>query len=730
MTDGHHHSGGFAPGARSWKHLPRIFPYLRRYRGLAVLSSLMLFIGVAISLLEPWPMAFLVDGVLGSRSRDGVVTDLFGTDARKLVIVAAICGFLLALLSNGLHVLNEYVNTKLDTRLRLDFRRDLFAKAQQLSLSYHDTHRAGYFAQNINTHTTALGAIVTDIPPLVQSVLTLIGMFVIAFLMDPLLAVLALGVVPFIYYSTVFYSKHIEPRLIKTRDEEGLSLSVVHEAMAMLRVILAFRREDHELGRFTRQAKHAIGLRLDVTVRQTVFSLAVNVITAAGTALVLGVGALHVLDKRLTVGELLVMMGYIASVYRPLQTISYTMGAWQEHLVDFWLALELLDQEPDIVERADALALERVEGQVTFEGVSFSYKNRVDTLSNIAFDVPAGSVVAIVGPTGAGKSTLTNLIPRFYEPAAGRVLLDGHDVRDLTLDSLRLNLAVVQQEPMLFLATIGENIRYGCLDAPMEDVVEAAKQANAHDFIMALPDQYDTRLGERGSMLSGGERQRICIARAFLKDAPVLILDEPTSSIDSRTESVILDALDRLMVGRTTFIVAHRLSTIGRADTILVLDGGRLIEQGSHEELLAIEGGLYRQLWTAQTAGRRTADPSAAAPLPPAPAPVPAAPTPAPAPVVPSVKALLPAPAVGGRPKAVVLGMMTKMPVAGVVWQTVHYLIGLERLGYDAYYVEAHARTPSMLMTHDDDDSTVLAAAFIERVMGRFGLENRWAFQA
>jgi ABC-type multidrug transport system ATPase subunit/GT2 family glycosyltransferase len=389
------------------------------------------------------------------------------------------------------------------------------------------------------------------------------------------------------------------------------------------------------------------------------------------------------------------------------------MGAWQEHLVDFWLALELLDQEPEIVERAGAVELPRVEGRITFEGACFSYPNRVDTLRDISFDVAAGSVVAIVGPTGAGKSTLTNLVPRFYEVGAGRVLLDGHDVRDLTLDSLRLNVAMVQQEPMLFLATIAENIRYGRLEASMDEVVAAAKQANAHDFIMALPDRYDTRLGERGSMLSGGERQRICIARAFLKDAPVLILDEPTSSIDSRTERVILDALERLMVGRTTFIVAHRLSTIRRADTILVLDGGRLVEQGTHEQLLAADGGLYRQLWTAQTGGR-TQDletPKLAVQAAVAPASV-------------------AAPAVAARPKAVVLGMMTKMPVAGAVWQTVHYLVGLERLGFDAYYVEAHARTPSMLMTHDDDDSTALAGAFIERVMRRFGLEQRWAFHA
>jgi ATP-binding cassette subfamily B protein len=727
MNGGHEHPGGYAPGARSWRHLRRVFPYLRRYWPLAGLSVGLMLVAVVISLAEPWPMAFLVDSVLGQHAITGTVAGTFGRDPHMLIIVAALFGLVLALASNCLSVLTEYVNTKLDCRLRLDFRRDLFQRAQQLSLSYHDTHRAGYFAQNINTHTTALGRIVVEIPALVQSVLTLLGMFLIALRLDPLLALLSLAVVPFIYYSTVFYAKHIEPRLIKTRDAEGLSLSVVHESMAMLRVILAFRREDHELRRFTDQAEHAIGLRVGITVKQTLYSLAVNVITAAGTALVLGFGAAHVLAHRLTVGELLVMMGYIASVYRPLQTISYTMGAWQEQLVDFWLALELLDTEPEITERPGAVALDRVEGHVTFDAVSFAYPSRTETLGDVSFDAPAGSVIALVGPTGAGKSTLVNLIPRLYEGGGGRVLVDGHDVRDLTLDSLRQNVAVVLQEPLLFLATIADNILYGRLEATMDEIVEAAKEANAHDFITALPNGYDTKLGERGAMLSGGERQRICIARAFLKDAPILILDEPTSSIDSRTEGVILAALDRLMAGRTTFIVAHRLSTIGRATRILVLDGGRLVEQGTHDELMAA-GGLYRTLWAAQTGGR------APAALPPGPAPD--APAPAAASPVAVIQAVSPAshfsplPAVAGRPKAVVLGLMSKMPVGGVVWQTIHYLMGLERLGFDAYYVEAHAGTPSMLMTRPDDDSTALAAGFISRVMHRFGLDGRWAFHA
>jgi ATP-binding cassette, subfamily B, bacterial len=726
----------------SWKHLPRVVPYLRRHRKLTGASGGLLFIGVLISLLQPWPLAFILDSALGSKPPTGFASRLVSGSRKHMVMVGAAAGLAVAILANGLHVLAEYVNTKLDNKLRFDFRKDLFERALQLPLSYHDSHRAGYFAQNINTHTNALGRLVVDVPPLVESLLTLTGMFVIAYIMDPVLAALALGVAPFIYYSTVYYGRHVEPKLIRTRNAEGLSLSIVHEAMQMLRVILTFRREGYEKKRFADQAEEAIKSRIDVTVKQTLFSLAINVLTAAGSAVVLGVGAMHVLNGDLTVGRLLVLMGYIAAVYKPLQTISFTMGSWQELLVDFGLALQIMDHEVEIGERDDAITLAPVYGAVSFQNVSFAYPNRVGTLEKVSFSVPPGAAVAIVGPTGAGKTTLVNLIPRLYDPTSGSVRLDGHDVRDLTLDCVRNSVATVLQEPMLFLETIAANIRYGRLEATMEEVMEAARQANAHDFITSLPDGYETRLGERGALLSGGERQRICVARAFLKNAPILILDEPTSSIDSRTEGVILDALDRLMVGRTTFIVAHRLSTIRRATYVLVMDQGRLVEQGTHEQLLALPNSLYRQLWTAQAPGliagsstetedvSMTLHPEGGSPSP-TEAPVTlkgAAPSQSSAPA--SKPGIIAAPAQPGRPKAVVLGMMSKMPVAGAVWQTVHYLIGLERLGYDAYYVEAHARTPKALMRSEGDDSAELAARFIAGVMNRFGLPDRWAFHA
>jgi ABC-type multidrug transport system fused ATPase/permease subunit len=290
-------------------------------------------------------------------------------------------------------------------------------------------------------------------------------------------------------------------------------------------------------------------------------------------------------------------------VYRPLEQISYTVGSLQDKLVALQMSFGILDTKADIVDEPGAVALGRCRGRVEFRNVGFHYGGRVDTLKDISFVVDPGQVTGIVGPTGAGKSTLVSLIPRFYEAVSGQVLLDGHDVKRLTLASLRAQVSIVLQDPLLFSGTIMENIRYGRLDATDEEVMQAARAANAHDFIVRLPLQYQTELGERGTQISGGERQRISVARAFLKDAPILILDEPTSSIDSKTESVILDALDRLMEGRTTFMIAHRLSTIRRADQILVLDHGRLVQRGTHEALLS-QDGVYRQLHEMQTRQR------------------------------------------------------------------------------------------------------------------------------
>ena len=577
----------------------RVVPYIRPYRRLAGTSLVLMVASAGMALLAPWPLALLLDTVLGNEPLPSLLGWMGGLGTYELLGIAVGAGLLFTAVEHGLAVVDEYVNTKLDQSMVLDLRSQMFRHAQRLSMAYHDSKQMGKLMFQINTQASAVGSVTVSIPPLLQSLLTLVGMFVVVLLIQPAIALLALTVVPFIYCSAGFYTRYIEPRVYHVRRLEGDSLAIVHEAMAMLRVIVAFGREQHEYGRFRRQGEDAVDARVHLTVRQTMFTLVVTMITAIGTALVLGFGAHHVLERDMTVGELVVVMGYIASIYKPLEQISTTFSTLQQAFISLRSAFDLLDTVPDIAEKPDALPLERTRGHVVFEDVSFSYVGRQGTLKDVTFEVHPGQCVAIVGPTGAGKSTLLSLLTRFYDPQRGRVLVDGIDVRDLRIEDLRRQISVVLQEPLLFGDTIRENIRYGRLEASDDEVEQAARAANAHDFVCALPKGYDTKLGERGALLSGGERQRISVARAFLKDAPVLILDEPTSSIDSKTEAVILDALSRLIRGRTTFVVAHRLSTVRDADLILAVEGGRVVEQGTHAELLA-RGGLYAELHAAQ----------------------------------------------------------------------------------------------------------------------------------
>jgi ATP-binding cassette, subfamily B, bacterial len=595
-----------------FKDFPRILPYLRTRKRLAAVSLSLVAAGSLASLLAPWPLALMIDTVLGNKPLPALLGPLDDLSRYQLLALAVAGGLVVTGIQHGLAVVDNYVNTKLDQGMVLDLRSDMFRHVQRLSLAFHDRTRTGQLMFEINNQASAVGAIAVSLPPLLQSFFTVIGMFLILLRIEPTLALLSLTVVPPIYISAGYYAKRIQPRVMDVRHLESMSLTIVHEAMTMMKVIVAFGREGHEWLRFRKQGEQAVAARVNLTVRQTMFSLVVTMTTAVGSSLVLGFGAYFVIKHKLTAGELLVVMGYIGALYAPLEQISNTVSALQEQFITLRGALKLLDTDPEIHEKPGALSLGRAEGHVRLEEVSFSYVGRRGTLSGVSLDAPRGTRVAIVGPTGAGKSTLLSLIPRFYDTQRGRVLLDGQDVRDLTLESLRAQVSMVLQEPLLFSGTLGENIRYGRLEASDDEVEEAARAANAHDFISALPHGYGTMIGERGARLSGGERQRVSVARAFLKDAPVLILDEPTSSIDSQTESVILDALQRLMEGRTTFMVAHRLSTIADADLILVLNHGEVAEHGTHHDLLAADG-LYAQLHAAQS-GRGRGRAAAAVP--------------------------------------------------------------------------------------------------------------------
>jgi len=583
-------------------YCPKVFRYVKRYWLFAAASVVATLLTAGVGLLSPWPMKILVDSVLGHEPLPRMVrfaNPLLG-DKFLLLVLTIAGGLAVAVAANLLSVATSYLNTKLDLAVTLDFRSDLFQQAQRLSMAYHDRRRSGMIIYIINAMAGAPTGLVMAVLPLAQNSVTLLGMFWISFRLNSRLALLSLLVVPFLYYSVGYYSTHIRERLMTVKGMEGETLSIIHEAVSMLRVIVAFGREGYEYERFREQGQRAIGARIVVTMRQAIFSLAVNTTTAIGTAGVLGYGTYLAMEKRLTVGELLIVVAYIGSVYKPLEAISGTLGQLQDDIVNLQIAFDLLEKEPDIRDTPDAVAIGRANGHVRFEAVGFDYPGRVGTLQDISLEATPGQGVAIVGPTGAGKSTLVSLLPRFYDAAEGRILIDGVDIRTVTLKSLRQQISIVLQDPLLFSTTVSDNIRYGRLDAGMDEIVEAARQANAHDFIMSLPQQYETPLGERGAQLSGGERQRIAVARAFLKNAPILVLDEPTSSIDSRTEAVILDALERLMAGRTTFLVAHRLSTLRNVNTILVLNHGRIVESGTHRELLAWDG-LYRQLHDVQT---------------------------------------------------------------------------------------------------------------------------------
>jgi len=543
-------------------------------------------------------MKLLVDNVLGDQPLPAILNfEYLIQNPYVMMFVVVGSGFLVVLVQSTLNVFREYVNTKLKLQITLNFRGELFRHAQRLSLAFHDKTYSGKIVYLLNNQSNAVAGLILTIPSLALALLTFIGMFVVMFMIDHQLAFMSLLVIPFLVFSVKLYTLRIQQPLHEVQDMESQTLSMIQEAMSMLRVMVSFNREKHEWRRFHNQGEQAMQARVKVTVRQTLFELIVNLITAGGFTLVVGLGAMHIMQGKLTVGELLVIMAYITSMYQSLGSISTTVGALQDQMVSLERVFELLDTEPDVRESEDAIELSDVRGEIVFDKVMFSYGSRTETLKDISFSVNPGEHVAIVGMTGAGKTTLVSLLPRFYDPGAGSVLLDGIDIRRYSLKSLRQQISFVNQDPVLFVGSILENIRYGRLGASDDDIIDAARAANAHKFIMQLPEQYETIVGERGAGLSGGERQRISIARAFLKNSPILIMDEPTAFIDPKTEAEVLASLNELRKGRTTIMISHRVAKVRHADKILVLSDGRVVGRGTHTELIA-DKGLYQQFST------------------------------------------------------------------------------------------------------------------------------------
>jgi ATP-binding cassette subfamily B protein len=560
---------------------------------LAGISALSL-LSLPLTLLYPLPLKIAVDNVLGKQPLPEALRSLLpGAPSRTVELAFALSILVgIAVLLNIQSLVSWWLQTYAGEKLVWDFRAKLLDHVQRLPLYFHDRYGATDSVYRIQHDAPALQYVtIQGLIPLLTAFLTLIGMIYVTARIDPELALVALTITPVLFALSYTCGRLVRRRSEEIKQLDSSAMSIIQEVIGSIRLIKAFGQETHEHERFVRRSSDRMSEQVKLSMRQAVYNALVGMTIAAGTAAVLGIGVRHVRSGSLTVGSLLLVMAYIAQMYQPLQLLSTKITDLQNWSVSLEHALALLDQTPEIAESPRALPLARAKGEFEFRNVSFAYDESGRGLRELTFHVPAGARVGIVGATGAGKTTLLNLLMRFYDSTEGAVLLDGVDVREFRIGDLRRQFAVVLQEPILFGASIAENIAYGKRDATDEEIMAAARAASSHEFISALPLGYQTAAGERGARLSGGERQRISLARAFLRDSPVLILDEPTSSVDVRTEQDILQAIESLMRGRTTFMIAHRLNTLKNCDLILVLERGKLLNvyQGSNcaESLLA-----------------------------------------------------------------------------------------------------------------------------------------------
>jgi ATP-binding cassette, subfamily B, bacterial len=557
-------------------------PYRFHLAGILLLS----LVSSPLALLAPLPLKIVVDSVLGSHPPPHVLTALVPSFMSRspgaLLALAAGLLIAIALVSRLQDLAGSVLRAYTAERLVLGFRARLFAHAQRLSLSYHDTQGTADSTYRIQYDAPSLQYITVDgLIPLVTATVTLASMLVVTARVDWQLALVALAISPALFFLSRAYRRRLRSQAREVKRLESLTLSVLQEVLTAVRVVKAFGQEDRESERFVRESSAGVRARLRLAVAEGGFGLLVGLLTASGTAAVLLLGVRHVRSGTLTLGNLLLVLSYLAQLYEPLKTMSRKAASLQSHLAGAERAYSLLAHAPEVPESTSARRLARAVGEVTFHDVSFGYGAERQVLQEVSFHVEPGMRLGIAGTTGAGKTTLVNLLARFYDPTAGQILLDGVDLRDYRLADLRNQYAIVLQETVLFSTSIAENIAYARPNATEQEIVAAAEAANAHAFISRLPDGYDTRVGERGMRLSGGERQRIALARAFLKDAPLLIFDEPTSAVDVATEATIIEAMERLMRGRTTFLITHRVASLAHCDRVLIVEGGRLVTRSS-----------------------------------------------------------------------------------------------------------------------------------------------------
>ena len=555
-------------------------PYARHISGLLVLSLL----STVFTLLTPLPLKIAVDSVIGSRPLPGllnsVLPDALSDSGTGVLLLAAGLFVLITVLKQLEQFASLVLSTYAGQKLLLNFRARLFRHVQRLSIAYHDmkgvtdsTYRIQYDAQSIQT--LAIAGVI----PLLTAILTVVGMLYVTAMIDWRLGLIATAVAPPLLLTFHVYRRRLRRRWHEAKRLESSALSVVHEALSALRVVKAFGQEDREQDRFVGRSGQSMRVQVGLSFAEGGFGVLIGLIMALGMASVLFVGTRQVQSGALTVGDLVLVMAYLQQLYDPLQTISKKAGTMQSSLASAERVFSLLDEAPDLIEAADARPLKRATGAIAFHDVSFAYDTAHPVLREVSFKLEPGTSVGIAGATGAGKTTLVSLLTRFYDPSSGTILLDGLDLREYRIADLRNQFAIVLQDPVLFSTSIAENIAYARPEASFSEIRAAAIAANAHEFIMELTDAYDTPVGERGMRLSGGERQRISLARAFLKDTPILILDEPTSSVDLATEAVIMQAMERLMRGRTTIMIAHRLTTLDVCDLRLEIEAGTIVDR-------------------------------------------------------------------------------------------------------------------------------------------------------
>lgn len=565
----------------------RLMSYIKPYFTRLVLAIFCIIMATGGNLYVPWIIRDVIDKVLTNKDMTMLNFIAFG-------IIAIF--FARGIFSYGQTYLMSYVGQK----VIIDIREEIYRHIQRLSLSYYEKRQTGAIMSYITNDVSAVqGALVDSVIELVTEGMTLIGSMALMFYLDWKLSLLTFITLPLVAQAIKVFGKKIRRAGTILQERNADITSILQESISAVRVIKSFVREAYEIERF-KQENHS-NFRAQMKTAQLMATLTpvIEFLAAIGVTAIIWYGGLEVINGELTSGSLIAFLVYAVNLSNPMKRLSKVYGNIQKALAAAERVFEVLDTEPEIKDLPGAVNLPTICGEVAFDNVSFAYKEDELALKDVTILAKPGQMIAIVGPSGAGKTTIANLIPRFYDPTSGGIYIDGVDIKTVTLSSLREQIGIVPQETMLFNGTIYENILYGKLDATEDEVIAAAKAANAHEFITKTTQGYETQIGERGSKLSGGQRQRIAIARAILKNPRVLILDEATSALDPESEKLVQQALDKLLVGRTSFVIAHRLSTIQRADVILVMEKGKIVEQGSHQKLLEA-GGLYSNLYNLQ----------------------------------------------------------------------------------------------------------------------------------